>query len=85
MQTDYEKFPEPEELKSTDPRITVGQNKSRRSWKLGVNRHPTKCMVSRGRQLTWEEKKKQAEEKKALREQIREFKEKKIARRKEIR
>ena len=60
-------------------------NKSKRSWKVGVNRHPTKCTVSRGPKLTWEEKKKQAQDKKILRDQLREYKEKKVAKRKEIR
>ena len=54
MTTEYEKFPEPEELRVKDPKFLQGMNKSKRSWKVGVNRHPTKCTVSKGPQLTWE-------------------------------
>jgi len=42
-------------------------NKSKRSWKVGLNRTPTKNVVNNGMHLTWEEKKKKAEEKKILR------------------
>jgi hypothetical protein len=36
-------------------------NKSKRTWKVGVNRKPTKNFVSRGPPLTWEEKKQRSE------------------------
>ncbi len=49
MQTEYERFPEPEEIRSTDPKYTIGANKSKRSWKLGVNRNHNKCILSRGK------------------------------------
>ena len=42
-------------------------NKSKRSWKVGVNRKSTRNIVNKGLTLTWEEKKKLAEEKKNLR------------------
>jgi hypothetical protein len=56
-------------------------NKSRRSWK-SVNHKPTKSTVSKGPGTTFQEKKQKAEELKQLRSQLREFKEKKITRRK---
>lgn len=80
---DYEKFPEPEQLKSQDPKFTTGMNKSKRQWKVGVNRHPTKAYTNQ-KQISWEEKKLRSEEMKKLRSSIREFKEKKIAKRKEM-
>ena len=46
-------------------------NKSKRSWKVGVNRKSTKGFLSKGPQQSWEEKKKKAEEMKSLRDQIR--------------
>ena len=61
MDTTYEKFPEPETLKSTDDKFTFGMNKSKRGWKVGVNRQTTKCHLSKGPQISWEDKKKQAE------------------------
>jgi hypothetical protein len=82
MDTTYEKFPEPEELKVKNDKFTFGMNKSKRGWKVGVNRQPTKVRVSKGAEISWEDKKKMAEQKKALRNQIKEFKEKKIAKRK---
>lgn len=85
MQAEYEKFPEPEELKSKDSKFTIGMNKSKRTWKVGVNRTSTKATLSKGPKLSWDQKKKRAEEKKALRNQLREFKEKKIAKRKQMR
>ncbi len=74
MTSEYEKFPQPEELKSQDPKYTVGMNKSKRSWKLGVNRTSSKATLNKGSRFTWEEKKKQAQQKKELREQIKDFK-----------
>jgi hypothetical protein len=35
-------------------------NKSKRSWKVGANRTPTKNMRNQGNNLSWEEKKKKA-------------------------
>lgn len=59
-------------------------NKSKRSWKKGLNRTSTRNLVSRGTALTWDQKQKQIEEKKDLRNQIKNFKEKKIIKRKEL-
>jgi hypothetical protein len=56
-------------------------NKSRRSWK-GINRKPTKSLVSKGPGTTFQEKKQRAEELKELRSQLRQFKEQKVAKRK---
>jgi len=84
MDPTFEKFPEPEDLKVKNDKFTFGMNKSKRGWKVGVNRQPTKCHVSKGPQISWEDKKKMAEQKKALRRQIKEFKEKKIVKRKEM-
>ena len=67
---EYEKFPEPEEKKSTDPKFTQGMNKSKRKWKLGVNRHPSKAVVNKPT-VTWEERKKRSEEMRQLRVQVR--------------
>lgn len=84
MEQNYEKFPEPEELKSKDDKFIIGMNKSKRSWKVGVNRKQPKNIVNKGITLTWEEKKKLSEDKKNLRSELKEFKEKKIAKRKEM-
>ena len=84
MEQSYQKFPEPEQIKSKDEKFTTGMNKSRRSWKVGLNRTPTKNVVNKGMSLTWEEKKARAEEKKNLRTQIKQFKQKKIVKRKEL-
>lgn len=54
MSEEYEKFPQPEELKSKDPQFTLGKNKSGRQWKLGVNRNPNKNWRNRGSTLSWE-------------------------------
>lgn len=67
MEPNYEKFPEPEEIKSKDDKFTIGMNKSKRSWKVGLNRVPTKNVVNKGMHLTWEEKKKRSADKKVLR------------------
>lgn len=61
MESNFEKFPEPEELKSKDQKFTFGMNKSKRSWKVGLNRTPTKNTINKGISLSWEEKKKLAE------------------------
>lgn len=82
---EYEKFPEPEDIKSQDRKFTMGMNKSRRNWKIGLNRKPTKSVVNSGPKVTFEERKKRGEELKQLRNQVREFKAKKITKRKELR
>lgn len=53
----YEAFPQPEEIKSTEKKHLVGTNKSGRSWKLGVNRTPQKNFRNKGNRMTWDEKK----------------------------
>lgn len=80
---EYEAFPQPEQIKSNDPKFTTGNNKSKRKWKVGLNRKPTKPSISQPK-MTWEEKKKRSEELKQLRKDIKEFKEKKIAKRKDM-
>ena len=49
---DYEAFPEPEQIKSNDPKYTLGKNKSKRPWKLGVNRKTSKAKVSQSRMFS---------------------------------
>jgi len=53
----YESFPQPEEIKSSDKQHVVGTNKSGRSWKLGANRTPQKNFRNKGNRMTWDEKK----------------------------
>ena len=53
MDTTYEKFPEPEDLKVKSDKFTFGMNKSKRGWKVGVNRNSTKVRVSKGPQISW--------------------------------
>lgn len=53
MDTTYEKFPEPEDLKVHSDKFTFGMNKSKRGWKVGVNRNSTKVRVSKGPQISW--------------------------------
>jgi hypothetical protein len=57
-------------------------NKSKRSWKIGANRNPQKNFRNKGNKLTWDEKKKKAEDLKALRSDLKEYKTKKIEKRK---
>lgn len=61
--SEYEKFPEPEQLKSKDEKYTHGMNKSKRGWKVGVNRTPNKNWRNKGSTLTWDEKTKLKEQK----------------------
>ena len=63
----YESFPQPEEIKSTDKQHIVGTNKSGRAWKVGANRTPQKNFRNKGNRMTWDEKKQRAEEMKQLR------------------
>ena len=56
-------------------------NKSRRTWKNSSG-GKVKMNVSRGPKVSWEERKQRAEETKELRQQIKEFKERKITKRK---
>jgi len=63
----YESFPQPEEIKSTDKAHVIGTNKSGRSWKLGANRTPQKNFRNKGNRMTWDEKKQRSEEMKQLR------------------
>ena len=58
-------------------------NKSGRGWKVGANRTPQRNYRNKGLRMTWDEKKKRAEEMKQLREQIKDYKEKKIQKKKE--
>jgi hypothetical protein len=53
-------------------------NKSGRGWKVGANRTPQRNYRNKGLRMTWDEKKKRAEEMKQLREQIKDYKKKKI-------
>ena len=59
-----EGFPQPEEIRSTEDKYTLGVNKSGRQWKLGANRVSNKNPKNKGLKLTWDEKKKLAEQKK---------------------
>ena len=45
--SEYEKFPEPEQLKSKDEKYTIGMNKSGRAWKLGANRSINKNCINK--------------------------------------
>ncbi len=54
--SEYEKFPQPEELKNKDPAYTTGMNKSKRAWKLADNRLVNKNWRNKGNKLTWDEK-----------------------------
>jgi hypothetical protein len=56
-------------------------NKSRRAWKAPGG-GKVKMNVSRGPKVSWEERKQRAEETKELRQQIKQFKERKITKRK---
>ncbi len=62
----------------------MGNNKSKRNWKIGVNRKPNKFCATRGKNLTFQERKKRAEDMKQLRQRLRDFKQKKIQKRKEM-
>lgn len=53
---EYEAFPQPEDIKDTDDKFTLGMNKSKRSWKVGANRKPNRNWRNRGATLTWDEK-----------------------------
>ena len=53
----YESFPQPEEIKSSDKQHVVGTNKSGRPWKVGANRTPQKNFRNKGNRMTWDEKK----------------------------
>lgn len=55
-----EGFPQPEEIRSTEDKYTLGVNKSGRQWKLGANRVSNKNPKNKGLKLTWDEKKKLA-------------------------
>ena len=54
MEPTFEKFPEPEEIKSKDSKFTYGMNKSKRNWKVGLNRKPTKNLVNKGMTKSWD-------------------------------
>ena len=58
-------------------------NKSKRGWKVGVNRVSNKNWRNKGSTLTWEEKTKLKEQKTEIRAHIKEFKEKRIQKRKD--
>ncbi len=57
----YESFPQPEEIKSTDTKHVLGMNKSGRGWKVGANRNPQRNYRNQGNRMSWEEKKKRGE------------------------
>ena len=69
-----EGFPQPEEIRSTEDKYILGANKSGRQWKVGANRIPNKNWKNKGAKLTWQEKKKLAEQKKQLSQQGKAFK-----------
>lgn len=54
----YESFPKPEEIKSTDAKHVIGMNKSGRAWKVGANHQPQRNYRNKGNRMNWEEKKK---------------------------
>ena len=56
----YESFPQPEDIKSTDAQHVLGINKSGRAWKVGANRNPQRNYRNLGNRMTWDEKKKRA-------------------------
>lgn len=49
----YESFPQPEEIKSTEVKHTLGMNKSGRGWKVGANRNPQRNYRNMGNRMTW--------------------------------
>ena len=80
---DYEAFPNPQDIKNTEEKYTIGMNKSKRSWKIGSNRVPNKNWRNKGARLTWEEKTKLKKQKQEVRQQIKQYKQSKVQQRKQ--